>query len=218
MMDIPGISFLLVAGDRDLNLKYRTEVTIAAGVLGLEVETILVETNHRAHEDVIAVSDRLIDMMARPWLGAAHDAALDIAEYPVYVYCCNHHMTFRDGRWLQDLIEALGRPDVAIAGDVRQIGFGFEALPEYEPFKNNSVPAFDYNSHVQGGIWAGLTETVSFVRSHPRYPHGYEDVVRSWRLMEMGVKLGHVDAIFSTGVRGQVCPDDSKYHAIHDYR
>lgn len=209
------ITYLLVAGDRDRNLRYHAEVLAAAAHAGLRVETLVVETNARAHPDVRQVADRLLDVTRYPWIGPAHSAAYQNASAPLYLYTCNHHMTFRRPAWLAELVKPLLDGTAAASGDIRPQGFGPGALPGYERFDDSDG---SLRFHLQGGVWAGRIEVLKHVPHDPRYPHGYEDVIRSWCIRERGERLVHVPTVWSTGVRGHVCDNDAAYSVIHDYR
>ena len=204
------VTFLLVAGEK--NLEYHAEVLAAAKHASLRVETILVETNERACLEARRLADQFFDRSETPWIGPAHEVAVAHARAPVYFYMCNHHMTFRKPSWLADLVHP-AMEGVDLVGQLREHGFGPAALPGLQ-WLSDSNPA--YRVHIQGGIWAGHTHAIP--KYLAAYPHGYEDVVRSWLMWHQ--KRTRVDpgVVFSTGVRGQVCPSDARYSVIHDYR
>jgi len=210
---IPDVTFLLVAGDSELNRRYLTEIREEAAFGGFRSEVVLVETNRPADRWLIPHVDRFLSHRDRPWLGMAHDTAVRAGKGHYYVYFCNHHMTFVTRGWLSDLLCPLVDPKVGMTGTVKFTGFGPPSLDLY-----GEVPGVDYMRHVQGGIWAGRREQIRRFPSLLLYPHGYEDCVRSWSMMEAGLSLMDVPSIWSTGIHGEVCPDDSKYKLIHDYR
>lgn len=209
------ITYLLVAGNREYNLRYHAEVLAAAKHAGLRVETLVAETNQPAHPDVLRLADQHFDLRSTPWIAPAHRVAVANASAPLYLYTCNHHMTFRRHTWLQELLEPLHNGATG-SGNVIPHGFGPAAL-QFSHL-NDADPAF--RVHLQGGLWAARVADLRAAdpTDHPVFPHGYEDVVRSWRLVELGYKLAHVPTIFSTGAKCYVCPHDEQFSVIHDYR
>lgn len=174
-------------------------------------EIILVDNGSKPLVDIRKDVDVYLDGSAVPWAGPAIYEACRHASHPTVVYACSHHLTIRRDTWLRELVAPIVA-GYALAGDIRELGFGPAALGL--PFCDTDL-AFRY--HVQGGLWAGHRDTLRKCAPDPKYPHGYEDVVRTWKVLNLGGRLASVPTIFSTGVRGEVCQHPERYSAIHDY-
>lgn len=204
---------IILQPDEAKTTRYAKAVKDAGAFAGFDVETIGVVTNFGGSSRIIECVDKIVRCDDKPWVGPAHDAALAASEAEFYVYTCANHMQFRKLSWLQEMIAPLqGGADAS--GDVRPIGFGPPALQMGDRFGDHPK----YRTHLQGGLWAGR---VDVLRQYPycaRFPQGYEDVYRSWCLIEAGRRMEHVPTIFSTGVRTHTCHSDEAYSIIHDYR
>lgn len=156
-----------------------------------------------------------IDNTSTPWVSPGIDRALAVAKADVFVYVCGSHGRSNNRAWLPGFVNFIRANPRSLCGHLEDIGCGPAALGMGDRFPDDD-PA--YRRHIQGGVWGANTD---FVRTHcktdARFPHGYEDVVRSWQVMNAGGTLADYAPIYSTGVRGRVCPNPTAYEYIHDY-
>lgn len=204
------VSVILIGFNNSDQVSERISMIRAAE--GVNTEVILVDNG----TPLVACrkdADVYLNCARNPWAGPAIHMGVTHVKYPIVAYVCSHHLKVRKATWLSELAcpVELG---AALSGDLREIGCGPAALGLSPPYSDQDL-AFRY--HIQGGVWAGHRDTLIKCPPHERYPHGYEDVVRSWQVLHLGGRLAHVPTVYSTGVRGAVCPNPREFSVIHDY-
>lgn len=202
------VSVILIGFNNPDQVQERIDMIRAAE--GVTTEVILVD-NGAPLTACRKDADVYLDCARNPWAGPAIHMGCMHAKYPTVAYVCSHHLRVRRRTWLAELVKPV-LEGAALAGDLREIGCGPAALGM--PYSDQDLA---YRFHIQGGVWAGHRDTLRACPPDARYPHGYEDVVRSWKVLHLGGRLAHVNTVYSTGVRGAVCPNPREFSVIHDY-
>ena len=124
-------------------------------------------------------------------LAGGTNKAVELAKGRHFVYLCGNHTHIVSPDWLDVLVSGLGNGVIG-----------------------GTLTRADGRSHIQGGVFVALTETLRQVRYDAvKFPYSWMDQDLSDRLVQAGYDLTHVEGMMS--VMGHLA--DKNYKIYHSH-